>query len=54
VSHLDPVLLVLILGACGTCLLGGVAVGLFLAGVLDFTHRDEDDLAAHDRKGVRW
>lgn len=46
-------LLILIAGACSTCLLGGVAIGLFLAGVIDFTHRDEDDLARWDRE-VRW
>lgn len=33
--------------------LGGVGVGLFLAGVIDLTRRPEDDLADRDRKGVR-
>lgn len=32
--------------------LGGVCIGLFLAGVIDLTHRDEDDLARYDRKAV--
>lgn len=47
-------LLILIVGACSMCLLGGVAVGLYLAGVIDLTRRDEDRLAEWDRKAVRW
>lgn len=33
--------------------LGGVAIGLFLAEVLDLTRRPEDDLARRARRGVR-
>lgn len=46
-------LLILIVGACATCLLGGVAVGLFLAGVIDWTSKPEDELARRDRVVVR-
>lgn len=46
-------LLILILGACSTCLLGGVGIGLYLAGMIDLTHQDEDRLARWDREAMR-
>lgn len=46
-------LLILIVGACSMCLLGGVAIGLYLGGVIEWTSRPEDELARRDRVVVR-
>lgn len=47
------ILLFFIVTGLAVAALGGVGIGLFLAGVIDWTSEPEDELARRDRRVVR-
>lgn len=47
-----PVVFVLVAALVGVT--GGIGIGLWFAGVIDWTRAPEDELARRDREQVRW